>query len=280
MKRKMCTFTMVMLLAAGAPRAQENARTIPPEAQKKMEVDRLASLAGGSCTYNFASGSGAKRLGWCVSAAANLVKFESPASVFHLREGLREGYALCTSSDLTGDTVVGFDNGVSSDGFDAPLLLAVSSSSVSIRRLTTDRVFQIDHTFTRDTKEMDITVNVSIMNMSGGPVVGQVFYTRFADLDVGGDGSDDIMDRSNRGVWARDLKSGVNGDGVALTATTFGTPAFSSALLLASTGMKSCLSGSALTPLGPADTVAQINYDLGGFEPGQTKKIAFTYRRQ
>ena len=89
MKRKMCTFTMVMLLAAGAPRAQENARTISPEAQKKMEVDRLASLAGGSCTYNFASGSGAKRLGWCVSAAANLVKFESPASVFHLREGLR-----------------------------------------------------------------------------------------------------------------------------------------------------------------------------------------------
>jgi hypothetical protein len=280
MKRKMCTFTMVMLLAAGAPHGQEHARPVDPEVQKKPIVDSFEPLTDGSCAFNFGSGSGPTRLGWCVSPGANLVKLESPASVFHLRQGLREGYALCTSDNLTGDTVVGFDNGVSSDGFDAPLLLAVSSSTVSIRRLTTDRVFQIDHTFTRDPKEMDITVNVSIKNISGGPVFGQVVYTRFADLDVGGDGSDDIMDRSNRGVWARDLKSGVNGDGVALTATTFGTPAFSTALLLASTGMKSCLSGSALTPIGPADTVAQINYDLGSFEPGQTKKIAFTYRRQ
>ena len=283
MKCTMCVLAAASLLATAAPSAQQDYRTIKPEGQKNLPLDSFDALADGSCTYNFASGSGAARLGWCVSSAANLVRFESPASVLHLREGLREGYALCTSApddDLPGSTVIGFDNGIDSDGFDAPLLLAVSSSSVSIRRLTTDRFFQIDHTFTRDPKEADVTITVSIKNISGSPFFERMFYTRLADLDVGGDGSDDIMDRSNRGAWARDLKSGLNGDAVALTATTFGTPVTTAASTLAQSSLTRCLIGSALTPLGPADTVTHITYDLGTFQAGQTKKVAFTYRRQ
>jgi hypothetical protein len=277
MKRKMFAFTVATMLAAAAAHAQKVTRTIESNEQKN-NVDTLAALAGAGCAFNFATGSGPTRLAWCVSSNANLVKFESPASVLHLREGLREGYALCTTEDLIGDRVRGFDNGAGSSGFDAPVLLASSTSSVTIRRLTTDGAFQLDHTFARDSKENDVTITVTIKNISGAVADG-VVYARFADLDISGDGGDDVMDRSLRGVWARDI-SVVSGEAVALTATTFSVPAVPVALRLADTTMSGCFASGAPTPLSPGDNAAHVTYHLGGFGVNQTKKVTFTYRRQ
>jgi hypothetical protein len=264
--------------AVGVSSAQQKGPKIHPEGQAQ-NVDPSAALTDGSCDFNFAIGTGPARLVWCVSSTANLLRFESPEGITHLREGLREGYALCTTREFIGDTVRGFDNGVTGAGFGAPVLLSASTSSVSIRRFTTDGAFQLDHTFTRDLNEKDVTITATIKNISGGPIDG-VAYSRFADLDVGGDAGDDIMDTSTRSVWARDLQSSLPGDAVVLTATSFGTFAFTAANRFAKTSFSTCLSPNAPAPLSAADNAAHISYDIGGLDAGQTRKVTFTYRRQ
>jgi hypothetical protein len=277
MKCKMLGFAVIMLVAAGSVQAEEKARKIDPQ-DKALRVDALVGLSDSSCDFNFATGNGLTRFAWCVSSTANLVRLESPESVLHLREGLREGYALCTQTgEFSGDTVVGFDDSLSGAGFGAPVLLSSSTTSVSIRRFTTDGAFQLDHTFTQDPKEQDVTITVSIKNISGHEIEG-VVYSRFADLDVGGDAVDDIMDKSVRSVWARD--SGLSGDAVALTATTFGTFVFPVANRLANTSFSTCFSFAAATPLSTGDNAAHVSYELGVLNAGQTKKVTFTYRRQ
>jgi hypothetical protein len=86
---------------------------------------------------------------------------------------------------------------------------------VTLRR-SSDQ-YQLDQVFTLDQKEKDLTITMTLTNISGA-MIRDVRIARAYDPDINHDFGDDLEVKSARGVWADDI------DAVTLTGTTWGFP--------------------------------------------------------
>jgi hypothetical protein len=207
---------------------------------------------------------------WCVTINGNLKNFESPAGVDHIRD--IEGYALCS---LVGTA---FDGGSAGDGGFAGngIVLAQSSSSITIQRDTADGRLRLVQKFTRDTSENDVTITATVTNRTGAEI-NAIQLSRYADFDIDTTSDADVFEDSLDGVWASEMH------GVTLSATSFnqglsnkGVEPFSTLI----TTFAGCDPDLVATPAVGMDATARVTYFIGTINGGQSKTVKFVYRRQ
>jgi hypothetical protein len=225
------------------------------------------SLADADCAYAFSSGAGASLMAWCVSTRGNLTRFESPAGFEHIRLSASvEGYVLCA-----GTTYVAYDIAAGGEFGWAATTTAISgptSSGVTLRRFTADGAWRLDQKFSRDNKENDVTILMTLTALRAGlPDVRlmRVFYPR-NDNDF----ADETFDRSDRTVWSRDIHA------VALSNITFPQPADATVGVYP---VVACSSPGVAVPTGFRDLALGVTARLGAMSQNQSKKTTFVYRR-
>jgi hypothetical protein len=239
---------------------------------------------------SFASGSGLDFLGVKVSDHGNLISFESPSgrqSVF----GGREGYAVCTGP------VHGHDTGDVEGGFGAPTFAQPNGAGtfpLTVTRRTTDGTFQLKQVWAKpDPVEKDVTVAMTLTNISGARIDNNVVLSRSGDFDIG-DSSADLGAETRDSAWMWDDEGGpeVQPAGLKLTALTFAT-SHAARIETTSDWMLGRTSPSlSATRLGctdlftqtptpePADFAMRVFYVFeGGLAAGQSKTVKFEYGR-
>jgi hypothetical protein len=244
------------LLAAAGVQAQNSTEEINPEST--------------NCVYNFGSGN----LKWCVSEHGNLMKFESPAGLEHIRVAtLFEGYVVCVN-----DQPLYWDHGQLEGGFGPPLVIAgPTASGVTIRRTTTDGKFQLDQKWSRDTTERDVTVQMTLRNL--GPLAADVHLSRVGDIDVNATTGNDYYDDSVVGAWLRDATAANHA--VTMYGLTLTVPV-SSVVETGpwNVGTPKCAPPAAVSPGGPTDPIVHILYSIGSMKTNAAKIVKVGYRAQ
>jgi hypothetical protein len=226
-----------------------------------------AATPGTNCFKSFNSGAGDKFMGWCYTADANLIRFESPAGFEHIRNGtFLEGYAICTSGG-----VEAYDAAASGEaGFNAPTQQPAANT---VRRATSSGRFLLTTVFSQNTTEKFAKVTMSVKNTTGATIAG-VRLSRFVDFDIDNDSSNDRFDQTTHSLIA------VKIHGMALSGTSFGT---GRVVQIEAFGDLSDDAGcDATTPLAPpvtGDNAGRVTYNLGNMTAGQTKTVVFRYQR-
>lgn len=237
----------------------------------QVEVDHVmfgsafAAPDPASCTYPFTKGSGASFVKYCVSERGTIVNFEAPLGKEHIGNGdVWEGFVVCS-----GTTAHAWDLTTDESGFGpATVLSGPSASGITLRRVSPQ--YQLDQQFALDTKEKDVTVTMTLTNISPA-TIADVRLSRAYDPDVDGDGND-VEATSLRGVWA----SGSNAVSLTGTAWTFTTDTAVDTITTAA-----CSPASGPTPATTGDaSLANLTYRLGNLAKGAKKKVTFVYRMQ
>jgi choice-of-anchor C domain-containing protein len=218
------------------------------------------------CLYSFSSGAGAAHIRYCVSATGTLVSLQAPSGQEHIGVGqVWEGYVVCT-----GTTVQAWDLSADGDGFGAPIVIGgPSGTGVAIRRVSAH--YQLDQVFKLDSKEKDLSIEITLINISGA-TIPDVRLVRAFDPDINNDFGDDLEVRTARSVSASDV------DGVALTGTTWAIPTDTA---IDTAPVAACSPVGAAAPQLTGDaSLASVTYRLGSMGRGAKKKAAFVYRLQ
>jgi hypothetical protein len=243
------------------------------------------SGADSVCFSTHTSGSGATSMKICISQHGNLMQFESPVGGGdHISS---EGYVVCSES--TGNTVVhGFDSGFLESGFGPAAITQPNGPNtfpLTIVRDTTDGVFRLTQTFSRDTTEQDVTITMKLKNLSGS-ARDFVLLSRYFDGDLEGTSQNDHYDWSTESVWGRDgIPEGggpITGVALTLTALTFGTSHSTLVERFADFNPGSCFGSPDFLDLPPTeegDWVGRVRYFLGTIQSGKTKTVKVVYRR-
>ena len=284
----------ILLLAATMALALVLVAGVAISKQPKDQPDKGSGELprGTTVKASFASGSGFNFLGVKVSDHGNLISFESPASrqaVF----GGREGYAVCSGA---GDPVHGHDTGDVEGGFAAPTFSqpTVGAFPLTVTRRTTDGKFQLTQVWAKpDPVEKDVTVTMTLKNISGAPIDSNVMLSRSGDFDLG-DSSADLGAETRDSAWMWDDDNGpeVQAAGLKLATLTFATThaarmETTSDWMLGRTSPSlgasrlGCQDLFTQTPTPePGDFAMRVFYLFeGGLAAGQSKTVKFQYGR-
>jgi len=236
----------------------------------------LAMLVPQQC---FSSGSTFTFLKICITNNGNISWFESPAGYVHLQT--REGYAVCSSS---GSVVHGYDVNIAANGWGTPTIAHPNGAGtfpLIITRQSLDGVIQLTQTFTRNTGERGVDVEIDVKNMSLS-ALQQVYVTRYFDGDIDNTSKNAYV-QLYRSVWARATINGVT-----LTQATSNN--------VVSVGgvydyaewdpfgpldqvARGCGGGHTANTGNVADFVGQLLSFFSNLNAGQTKTITLQYRR-
>jgi hypothetical protein len=243
-------------------------------------MPRRSESAGG-CTHVVKnSGAGASKFRVCVSAAGNIIEFETPAGDTLINPTFYEGYHLCS------DSIIAYDHSVNFVvGFGAPTL--TDSLPVTINRTTSDGVFTVTQIFQPDSTEKDLKVTMKVKNNSAvtqtevGIGRGWDAGTGLTDLESGW-----VSQASPRSPAYSVTMFYHPGAAAALTLTALSTTPRNISLaeyntywqLVRGTGYM-CQFNDHLSSLEKADFFAWASYHLGSIAPGATKTVIFNYRR-
>lgn len=257
-------FAASLLLAGGTAHAQTQGAT--------------GDEASTACTHTFTKGTGDARLSYCVSEHANLMSF-SAAGVEHIRvagpaNGFVDGYMVC-SNDGFGFRLHGYDAaaaGESAWGANV-LLTGPTATGVSYSRTTADGRIRLDHTFTMDPVEGDVTVTVKVTNSFPVDLEG-VRYVRFSDFDADGTPAGDLWTRSRHEVEA------VEGRGISLNAITFNTSHGVYVTDVNRIDVCDPLLFDAQPNGAIGDYVGYVMYNLGYLQAFKSKTVKFVYKRK
>jgi hypothetical protein len=162
--------------------AAENAATLAAQKASLAAVPPATS----TCNWTFTSPQTAanKFLQFCVTVNGNITQFQSPSGHEHLAVGaISEGYGIC---DGTTGAVPYFDWADSGDSgnWQAPVTLAVTATSVKIKRTTTDGVWTLIQTISINKPAASAYITMALKNNSAVPRLATL--VRFADVDAGG----------------------------------------------------------------------------------------------
>jgi hypothetical protein len=176
-----------------------------------------------------------------------------------------EGYVLCS-----GTTPLAWDIGSSESGWAAGgiVIAGPSATAITLRRVTTDGLWQLDQKIQADKKELDITITMTMTLTNLGLAAGEVRMARVVDFDNDNDFGDDTQDRTDRSVTAREVH------GLSLTNTKFGQPV-DTAVTFASA---SCSSTSVSTPT-TTDGYSNVTARLGNIGVGKKATTILRYGR-
>jgi hypothetical protein len=107
-------------------------------------------LATEQCTYSFTTGSGSTYLNYCITVNGTLVNFQSPAGVEMLDQTTQwEGYGICDNSPATPVSYYDY-NYADSGNWNAPVLDKNTSSEVKIARTSSDGLWTLTNTITKE----------------------------------------------------------------------------------------------------------------------------------
>ena len=279
------TMTLALVLVGGVATSK----------QPKDQPDKGSGELPRSTTVkaSFASGSGLNFLGVKVSDHGNLISFESPAgrqAVF----GGREGYAVCSQG---GGTVHAHDTGDVEEGFGAPTFAQPNGAGtfpLTVTRRTTDGKFQLTQVWNKpDPVEKDVTVAMTLKNISGAPIDNNVELSRSGDFDIG-DSSADLGAETRDSAWLWDDENGPDRQpaGLKLAALTFGTNhvarmettpdwMFGRTSPTLPASRLGCQDLFTETPTPEARDLAMRSFYVfeGGLAAGQSKTVRFEYGR-
>jgi hypothetical protein len=164
------------------------ARSMSPEAAMSVTKPNAAAPAATStCAYTFTSGGvGAKEyLQYCVTVNGNIVEFQSPSGIEHIRLGsFAEGYAVCDLNSNVGYHDYADDGDSDTGNWGAPVLQTLNATTVKIARNTTDGIWTLTQTFGQNATDASVRVTMALKNNTA--VARSVWLTRFADIDGGG----------------------------------------------------------------------------------------------
>jgi hypothetical protein len=245
--------------------------TCPPRPQGERRV---------SCFSTHTSGTGTTFMKICLSVDGNLVNFESPAGFKHLEAGdFGEGYAVCSSAGTHG-----YDAGFAEGGFGPAIVMQPNGPNtfpLTIIRDTLDGIFRLQQQFSRDTTEKDVTITMTLTNLSA-IARSSVHLTRYFDGDIDNSVNGDYYARVADSVSAWEN----SGHGLMLTALTFnvahsaGVQTFATWNPLAEGGggAKACGAGGT-SPAFPGDFVGRVDYSLGTLAGSATRTVRVVYRR-
>jgi hypothetical protein len=266
--------TMIHRIRATAAAIAVSLAVAPWVAGAQEDTSGVIGSTSGGCTYNFGSGD----FQWCISSTGSLQKLMSPNGAEHIAFGaIIEGNVLCVNN-----AALYYDRGglINVAGWNPPTVVAgPTSSSVTVRLTSTDGVFQLDQRWTRDTVERDLTLQLTLQNISTVPT-GPVRLMRLVDIDPNSNPSS-AFDRSRYAVWFRST------DAVSIIALTLNPlpvvvvtsqPAIS-------TTPPPCAPAPLATPnpANPGSTttgVASISYDFPSLSAGQKKIVKIGYQVQ
>jgi len=266
------------LVLAPAARADEALLQVAESAS--FEVDPESSTLA-KC---WSSGAGAAFMKWCVSEHGNL-RLESPATRF-LIPAFNEGYAVCSRHPQYGTQyTMGYDAGHMEGAFGPAVVSYPSSSTAQVTRTTSDGKIQLVMKFSRDSSELDVTVQTTVTNVSSGKL-SDVRLTRYASNESGGG----LSDKTSRTLWWRwqpDTSTeptyglSLNMPTVAGGAKAGAFHDFYTYWWEVPSYCQPDLSRFGYTPPSPgayADTLYGMYY-LGDLNPGQQKTVKHIYRR-
>jgi hypothetical protein len=254
------------------------------------------------CFSTHSSGSWPTRMTFCISQHGNVAKFESPQGMEHLRVKLGrlglpvpwEGYMVCSGPWASPSRFLhGYDMARREFGLEASTISqpnGVNTLPLEISRETTDGVFRLKQTFSRDTAEHDLTVAMTLTNI-GATYVDGVSLERHFDGD-----SDrhpyDTYSHSERSVWGQNMlasggKTYAGGNAFGLTALTFNESAKPSVMAFSDwnpdTGGRGAkchtAAGAKDTPTSGGDFVGVVEYGFSRINAGQSWTVKFVYRR-
>ena len=182
-----CTVSLAQMSAPGKRlthpvSAAENAAALVAQKASLAAVPPATS----TCNWTFTSPATAanKFLEFCVTVNGNIVEFQSPSGIEHIRVGaVSEGYGIC---DGTTSAVPYYDYADSGDSgnWQSPVTLAVTATSVKIARTTTDGTWTLTQTISINKPAASANVTMALKNNSA--VARLATLVRFADVDAGG----------------------------------------------------------------------------------------------
>jgi hypothetical protein len=223
------------------------------------------------CAYTFTSGTGHDLtfFEWCVTENGNIGRLETPRLANNIPPGA-EGYAVCSASGVHGADF----GGVIPAPFGPATVVSgcvAGSNTCTISRDTTDGVFRLIQKFTQDTKEKEINIDHTLINLSSTTVTG-VQLVRAAFLTVENPFVADWADSAVRTAWARGLRR------VGMTSWTL---AVQGPAVVINDLPDGCTADRVSSIPAPAGTYkgVQINYEIGELRPGRKVLLKVQYRR-
>jgi hypothetical protein len=146
------------------------------------------------CTFQFTSGGTTTQqfLQYCVTVNGNIVEFQSPSGVEHIKHGIiGEGYSVCDfSSGLGYHDYAGF--GDSDTGSWGPATtVSHTGTTVKISRKTTDGIWTLTQTIAQSPADASAKVTMALKNNSD--ISRVAWFARFADVDAN-DSTNNILD--------------------------------------------------------------------------------------
>ena len=280
----MCKFSILSLamslaLAAAFPALatdeEESLDTGMPATDLLPTVPGKAMAEGtppeASVPYVVFSGNGGERY-YSIGVAQEgyLTRFVSPAvyNMFYY-----EGYSTC--SYKAGVLALAYQYGGEAWGGSWSWLwgspAVTSMSPLTIVRKTTDNRLQLTQEFTADKSEIDLTIKMTLKNISGQTLTG-VELLRFADIDVPvGAGGDDWGGRSPIRAFVFQQR------GVALDLLTSTYSPFP--YLDPDPQGPACGGWSAGGPLASGDHKVKARYYFGNMSAGASRTVKFRYSR-
>lgn len=246
-------------------------------------LDSVTVKADTNCFSTYNSGSGANLMNFCVSQNGTIPDFESPATSQELVS--EEGYAVASGCGTGSPLTHGADAGISEGGFTAPAITqpnGLNTFPLIITRSTTDGVFSLLQSFSRNTSEKSVSIKMTLKNTSS-TAVSNVFLTRYF--------TDAVFITLNRFARSFDSVWGWDGYAFSATALTFGTTHATvvqdrNTWLGGGTGGlgDGCWTTSLVdtaTPTGSTSNgwAGRVVYQLGTMSAGSSKTVNVMYRR-
>jgi hypothetical protein len=261
-------FAFILVCTAQAASAQDPQQAAWPFAEPSKP-----------CVATFSGGSGASLFRFCVTAAGNVLRTESPSAQEHIAVGVPvEGYVVCTADDWNPR----WDVGSRDHGWEPPVVSQPNGPNTLPLAITRDTEFgnlRLTQFFARDSARREITITMRVTNRGAATAPG-VRLQRFFDGDLSGDSHDDLYGATAHAVFGADPQTG---NGLMLSATTL-TRSHSTVIehfsSFAASSHGECRNGTstARAESTPADSIGRVGYVLGDIAPGSSKTVEFRYR--
>ena len=243
------------------------------EAPMSKDAALPTGFATNVCQSTYTSGIGSSYMKFCVTANGNVAQFISPQSFPQI---YAEGYGVC---DNTSSPKPYYDHEYTESGnWFTPSIVQPNGSNtfpLKIVRSTSDGVWTLTQTFSRNTTEQFVKVVMQVTNNSGASRIA--FLERYADIDADGNRFANYSDSGYNSAWTyKDNYAGASpGHGVTLRALPSNFTTWANVIV--PNGSTAC---SSVIQSGPffGDGAVHYMWLLGSIPAYTSKSVTVEYR--
>lgn len=226
-----------------------------------------------ACQSTFTTGSGESYLTFCVTANGNIAKFGSPQSYSQI---YAEGYGVCDGT--TNSQVSYHDHEYADSGNWASAAViqpnGVNTFPLKIVRTTSDGIWILTQTFSRNTNEQTIKVVMTLKNNTAVPRLA--FLERYADVDADGNSALNYSDVGLNSAWTY-FNDNNSDKGHGLTLRALPGNFYKSAGIVAPNDGDACHQTYRKGPYF-GDSALDFSWGLNWMAAGSSKTVSFEYR--